>query len=267
MGEGKGKLARQSVDDEEFRIYEMFVNTVGLVLRETAYKESSKILTVLTGGEGKLTVTARGALRKNSKLAAAAQLIVVSEMTLFENRDRWTLTEARSIEQFNGLRRDIELLALGSYFAELVEAVADEDSPSPEILPLCLNALYALSEGIKAPEYVKPAFELRLMTATGFAPLISHCAMCGQEEPELAFIDLAGGTLYCSDCAPPDGATLNRGALSAARYIIGCDPKKLFSFSISDRALRELNSAAEGYLLAQLDRRFRTLDYYKKCRM
>ena len=42
----------------------MFLTTRGLVLREVRYKESDKILTVLTQHEGKVTVRARGALRK-----------------------------------------------------------------------------------------------------------------------------------------------------------------------------------------------------------
>jgi len=242
----------------------MYINTSGLVLRETAYRDSSKILTVLTGGEGKLTVMARGALRKNSKLTATTQLLAYSEMTLYCSRDRWTLTEARSVEQFIGLRDDITLLALGAYFAELTEAVADEDSPSHELLPLCLNALFALSEKLKAPDYVKPAFELRLMAASGFSPLIGQCCVCGRDDPEYSYLDFSAGTLRCADCgAVASGSGLSRAALSAARYVINCNPKRLFSFTLADAALRELSTAAEGHLLANLDRRFRTLDYYK----
>ena len=242
----------------------MYINTTGLVLRETAYKDSSKILTVLTGGEGKLTVTARGALRRNSKLAAATQLLVFSEMTLFSSRDRWTLTEARSVGQFIGLRDDIRLLSLGAYIAELTEAVADEDSPNPELLPLVLNALFALSEKIKTPELVKPAFELRLMAVSGFTPLIDRCASCGAEDPEFVYLNPADGTILCDGCANRgSGHALSRGALKAARYIITCASKKLFSFSVSDFALKELTAATEGYLLEHLERSFRTLNYYK----
>jgi len=236
---------------------------MGLVLRETAYKDSSKILTILTDAEGKLTVSARGALRKNSKLSAVTQLLVFSEMTLFQSRDRWTLTEARSIEQFTGLRDDLTFLALGAYFAELIEAVSDEDSPNPELLPLILNGLYALSEKIKRPQLVKPAFEFRLMSVSGFSPLAGSCVNCGEESPASAFLDFVGGTIRCDNCAGDGGARLCRGALHALRYILECDPKKLFSFNLGDEALRELARAAEGYLLTHLDRGFRTLDYYK----
>ena len=241
----------------------IYINTAGLVLRETTYKESSKILTILTGSHGKLTVNARGALRKNSKLTTSTGLLSFSEMTLFHNRDRWTITEARTIEQFIGLRNDIELISLASYFAEVVEAVSDEDSPNPNLLSLCLNALYDLSEGIKTPKIVKPAFELRLMTVAGFEPLIEACSKCGTIEPSSAFFDISGGVLLCPECSSDGDLKLGRGALHAAGYILNCDQKKLNSFSIGDETLIELEKFTERYLLVHLDRSFRTLDYYK----
>jgi len=214
-----------------------------------------------------LTVVVHGSLRRNSKLAAVGQLLAVSEMTLCSRRERWTMTEARSVEQFIGLRDDITLLSLCAYLAELAEAVADEDSPNPELLPLCLNTLFALSEKLKAPEHVKPAFELRLMTVSGFEPFVGHCAVCGGKDPDRAFLDLTGGTLRCDGCGGQEGALLGRGALEAMRYIISCDSKKLFSYSLSEGSLKELTSAAEGYTLVHLDRSFRTLDYYKTVRI
>jgi len=223
----------------------MYINTTGIVLREVTYKDSSKILTILTSSEGKLTVSAHGAHRKNSKLAAVTGFLVFSEMTLLNNKDRWTMTEARSVEQFIGLRDDLKLLALGSYIAELTESVSDEDSPNPELLPLCLNTLYALSEKLKTPEFVKPAFELRLMAISGFEPLLSN--------ENTTNTSLEDGII-----------NLSEGAKTAAEYIINCDAKKLFSFTLSDEALRELSTSTENYMLAHLDKQFRTLDYYHR---
>jgi DNA repair protein RecO (recombination protein O) len=247
----------------------MYINTTGLVLRETAYKDSSKILTVLTSTEGKLTVSARGALRRGSKVAAATQLLAYSDMTLSRSKDRWTLTEAQSIELFNGLSADLSLLSLGSYFAELLEAVSDEDIPNPDILSLGLNALYMLSEGKKNPLLVKTAFELRLMCLSGFEPALYDCSICGKTDVPAPKLDIRGGTLRCGTCRPPSedtSVTLSQGSLDAMRYIAGCDPKKLFSFKLNDDAFQLLSRACEAYTLAQLDRRFSTLDYYKNIR-
>ena len=224
----------------------MYINTSGIVLREVAYKDSSKILTVLTSTEGKLTVSAHGAHRKNSKLASSTGLLVFSDMTLLKKKDRWTMSEARSVEQFFGLRDDLKLLALGTYIAELTEAVSDEDSLNVELLPLCLNTLYALSEKLHTPDIVKPAFELRLMAISGFEPLLKARDTVGYQSMEDGFIYLSAG------------------ALKAAEYILSCNVKKLFSFTLSNDSLKELSKATENFLLKHLDRSFKTLDYYHK---
>ena len=100
--------------------------TSGLILRETETKESDKILTVLTPDMGKIPLIARGARRKNSPLAASGQLLVYSELTIYR-RGAWNyVSEASPLEMFDGLRGDIERLALASYLAELTESVTAE---------------------------------------------------------------------------------------------------------------------------------------------
>ena len=247
----------------------MYINTTGLVLRVTDYKDSSRIMTVLTSSEGKLTVSARGAMRRGSRLAAAAQPLAYSHMTLSCSRDRWTLTEAQTIELFSGVTGELRLLALGAYFAELLEAVSDEDSPNPEILSLGLNGLYILSRGEKNPELIKAAFELRLMGLAGFEPAVQACAVCGREEVAEPRLDLTGGMLLCRGCktaASGETAVLDRGSLDAMRYIVSAEPKKIFAFRLEGEPLIRLGRAAEAYVAAQLDRRFRTLEYYKQVR-
>ena len=117
----------------------MRLSTQGIVLRETQYKEADKILTVLTRDDGKRTVKARGCRRKNSRLAAASQLLVYSELTLYERGEFTTLTEADPLEQFWSVRQDLEALALASYFAEVTETSAQEGEACPELLSLLLN--------------------------------------------------------------------------------------------------------------------------------
>ncbi len=235
-------------------------------MRETEYKESSRILTVLTGAEGKLTVSARGAKRKGSKTAASTQLLSYSEMTLYRGKDNyWTLTEARSLELFDGLRDDLALISLGSYFAEVMETVSDEDSPNPEILALGLNSLYALSRGLRDKEVIKAGFELRMMALAGFEPMLEGCCECGDMMPERCWLDLVGGVICCEKCGGKGelASPLSKGALAAMRYILNAEPKKIFSFSLGEKALAELSNACERYLLIQMDRGFKTLDFYK----
>mgnify|MGYP003375866450 CR=1 FL=1 len=210
----------------------MRLTTQGIVLRETNYKEADKILTVLTRDWGKRTVKARGCRRKNSKLTAASQLLVYSELTLFERGEFTTLTEADPLEQFWSVRQDLETLALASYFAEVAEASAQEGETCPELLSLLLNCLYAL-DTLKKP---------RLHLSQG----VLCCAACRGQ--------LGGGV----------SMPLSPGALAAARYIVSGPPKKLFSFALAEESLRQLGQATEAFLMTQQERGFRTLDYYKQ---
>ena len=244
----------------------MYITTTGLVLREVLYKESSKILTVLTASLGKITVLAKGARRKGSKISASCQLLVCSEMTLFCSKGKYTLTEGRCLEDFSGLRDDIELLALGSYFAEMMETVCGYETPEPEMLSLGLNALFALTEGKRPQKLIKTAFEIRLMCLAGFEPMAFTCVICGKEEVPNPYLNLEGGTVCCEKCKGSDMGRyipMCQGSLAAMRYIISAEPKKVFSFKLGEESLYRLGKISESYVKKHLDRDFKTLEFYK----
>ena len=244
----------------------MYKTLHGLVLREVKYKESSKILTILTEEEGKLTAEAKGALRKGAKHGASAQCLCYSELTFFENRGRYTLTEGSVLEDFAALRSELSDYALGCYFAELLEALSDEDSPDPALLHLGLNALFALSRKLYPPEHIKAVFELRLMGLAGFAPQLERCSDCGKREIAEPRLSVMGGAVHCTSCkipAPGKSLLLTPGALDAMRYVGASESKRIFSFSLDAPSAKRFHAAAEEYLLAQLDRGFGTLDYWK----
>ena len=232
-----------------------YLTTRGLVLRTTEYKETDRILTVLSADHGLLTMKARGVRSNRSKLKGACQLLTYAEFTVGEAHGFSSITEATAIEMFPELRTDIVLLSLASYFAQLAEVLSQEDAASPALLPLILNALYALAKLKKPPQLVKAATELR--------PELSGCCVCGDPEPDR--FSIADGTLECASCRASDGVRmpLSAASLAAMRYIVSCPDKKLFSFALTGAAEKELCDAAESYLLTQLERSFYTLDFYK----
>lgn len=240
--------------------------TTGLVLRVTDTKETDRILTVLSSELGKIPVVARGARRKGSRVAAACQPMAYSELTIYRRGNWYMLDEAASIELFDGMGRDIGLLSLGAWFCELAEAVCAEETPVPEVLALLLNALYALCHKGKEPLLVKTAFAWRLMALAGFQPLVDGCAVCGKTTPEVPVLDVYHGFLACKDCKSEENGlrmALTDSGVDALRYILSCPAKRLYAFSLENEALRRLDGAAEAFIAAQLERKFRTLDYYK----
>ncbi len=244
----------------------MHIVTKGIVLRETNYKESDKILTILTEELGKCTVKARGCRKRGSALAASAQLLTYSDMTLVEYRDRLTLTEGSSVALFPKIRSDLERLALGSYFAQVVEATAQEGERETELLSLLLNCLYALDQTNYPLTQIKAAFEFRLLTLSGYEPQLDCCALCGEQQPKDPCFHLREGLLYCSHCRESIGETgtvsLSQAVLSSIRYICR-SPRRFLSFQVNEESLKLLGETAEAFLLTQLERSFSTLDFWK----
>ncbi len=234
----------------------------GLILRETAYKDADAMLTVLTECNGKLSVLARGIKRKGSKFSAAVQLLTYSEFTLYENGGRYTLNEAEALELFYGVRTDIVKLSLASYFAEVLEQAADEESIDPELLRLGLNALYALSETNIPIERIKAVFELRTAALSGYRPTLDACVNCGCAGDFFLF-DIKSGGISCENCAGIGCKKIDASTLDAMRYIVSEDIKKIFSFKISDASMKLLSDACDEYLSVHFDRKFKTNSFYK----
>ena len=241
----------------------MYLKTQGLVLREVAYKETDKLLTVLTRDYGKMTLKARGVRRSGSPLKASCQLLACGEFTIFEYRGMSTINEAQTVELFPELRTDLELLSLGTYFAQVAEVLSQEDDPNPALLSLTLNALYALGKLRKPQGLVKAVFELRAACLAGYTPDLEGCRSCGNPEPDR--FDLEGGCLECAHCRSGDGTfvAVTPGILAAMRHVAACPASRLFSFWLGEETLRAFGSLTERYLSTQLERGFSTLDFYK----
>ena len=246
----------------------MHITTKALVLRGVDYKESDKILTLLTQEQGKLTASARGCRKKGSAITAGCQLLAWSEMVLYDYQGRWSVKEAAPERLFQGVRDDIQRLALGCYFAEVAELLAVEGLPSESLLSLALNRLHALDKMPHKPlTLVKAAFEWKAMALAGYEPLIESCAVCGVDPPKEPRFHLREGVLHCASCREEVGEgismPLSLHTLTALDHILHGDPKRLFSFRLENEDLKQLADTAEAYLHTQLERGFSTLDYYK----
>lgn len=233
------------------------MKTVGLIIKSTNYGEANKILTMLTP-QGKIQMVANGARSHKCHLFAGSQLFCYSSVVLQKGRGALPYVKScEIIENFYELRMDIEKVALGAYFGELLELMTlGEDCE--QVLRLALNTLYIL-ETKEDGRYIKPVFEMRLLCILGFQPCLNECIRCGSNM-NLERFSITEGGMLCQLCN--DGSKILPGTLAAMRYIISSDEKELFSFMLSDAVEYQLKQVCENYLLHQLEHIPKTLKYY-----
>lgn len=142
--------------------------------------------------------------------------------------------------------------------------LAPKEEDAEETLRFVLNTLSMLAREKRPPAFLKPVFELRLLSMTGYMPDLTMCEACGCYEAAEMQLLLRSGRLRCMACGPAaePSARLPKGVLFAMRHIVYAEPEKLFSFSLPEKSLRILSDACERYLLTQLDRGFPTLQFY-----
>ena len=245
----------------------MDYTTRGLILRAVNYKESDQILTVLTEDLGKITVSARGARKPKGKYTASSQLLAFSDLTMHHRQGRYYLNEGRVISLFPGLRQDVKLLSIGAYFAELLDVVSDVDVIDASLLSLGLNALHILSSDKKDARLVKAAFEVKLMCESGYTPQLMHCIVCRRTDVQNPHIHLQAGSVHCKTCPPMMqglSLSLDSGSLLALRHVVMADYSRIYSFTLGEQGTAHLESVAEAYVLTQLERNFKTLDFLKQ---
>ena len=237
----------------------------GLVIMEKCVGDSDRLITILTKQKGVLRAFVQQPGRARSGKLSATRLFSYSRFTIFEGRDKYIIDDARPIEVFFDLRKDIGRLSLAQYFCELSIALAPQDAPAEEYLSLVLNALYFLCRADRPDGIIKAVVEMRMLALSGYQPDLVGCSECGRFESDIMYFLPVSGRILCGECGCPQNepsVQLGRGAMAGLRHTIYAEKNRAFSFSMSQQGAEELTRAAEAYVLSTLGRGFATLDFY-----
>jgi len=234
------------------------VKVKGIILSENNMGDYDKMLTILTPNFGKISCSAKGARRPKSALLAGTQLFCFGEYLLYQGTSTYHMNSCETIEMFYKLRTDLDKLMYATYITKIVTDITTENQNSYNTLKLFLNTLYAISETDKNLDFITSVFKLRILKILGFTPNIKECTSCRQKE-ELRYFSIKDNGFKCINCGKLDTSAIqiNEATENAIKYSILADPKKIFSFSISENSLKELKIIADIYLNEKLEKEYK----------
>ncbi len=242
----------------------MRLTTDALIIRENNnIGEADRFVNALTRDLGVVRASARGARNIKSRNSSATQLLSYSRLTLYKGRDKYIIDDAEPLQVFFEVRNDIAKLSLAQYFCELAGVLAPREEPAEDFLRLLLGGLHFLSRDSRDIRQIKAVVELRSLCLSGYMPDLTLCASCREEKGQPLFFLPREGVLCCQACLRPSNALpLSPTILAALRHIAAAPLEKVFSFSIPPDQYPILEQTVETFLLSQLDRGFKTLDFY-----
>lgn len=238
------------------------IKAKGIILSENNMNDFDKMVTILTPN-GKIGCAAKGARRPKSLLMAGTQFLCFGEYMLYQSASSYHMNSCDTIEIFYPIRTDLDKLKYAAHIAKIINDVTDENQNTYRILQLFLNTLYMISETDKDLEFILSVFKLRLLTLLGFTPQIKACTNCKAQE-NLKYFSLKDNGFKCVNCGRIDkGAIeLSDSTKTAIQYIVLADPKKIFSFQISEENLKELNLVSKLYLNEKLEKEYKVEDLF-----
>lgn len=204
--------------------------THGAVLKHRPVGDYDWIVTLLTAERGKINAFARAARRPGTRFAGNVEPLSFGTFELFAGKNSYTLTGAQIDRFFESFRTDLENAAYGTFFLELADYYARENLEAADLLNLLFVSLRALENGHVPKRLVRCIYELRAMMIEGEYP----------------------------------GADMLNLRIPAARRALAeierAPANRLYTFTLSDDACRELEAGVVTLRNRFLDRKPKSLE-------
>ena len=205
------------------------VVVTGMVLSAIPVGEYDKRLVILTDSRGKVSAFARGVRRSKSAYAAASRPFTFGEFTLIEGRSSYTVRHIEPKNYFSELVSDMDAVYIGFYFLELADYYTRENADELNVLKLLYQALRALTNPNIPNALVRMVYELKIMILNGDF----------NED-------------YLRDCSEVVRYTVG--------FIVDTPVEKLFTFKLTDSAMKELEEFTAKNFTAYINKEFHSLE-------
>ena len=170
----------------------------GIVLKETPYSESSKVLQVLTKEYGLISILAKGASSLKSHLRSLTIPFLYAKFEIIYKKDKLSILKGGKIINLYGNKlKDLKIYAYMSSLSELSYSTLKENNNS-EIFNILISGFNKITSGLN-PEVIKNIIEFKYLNYLGITPNLRTCSKCHASD-DFCAIDGKNGGFICRSC-------------------------------------------------------------------
>ena len=237
------------------------VKVKGIVISETNYSESSKVLNILTEDYGNIGVISKGCRNYKSKLRSVSIKLTYAYFYINYKEDGLsTLTEADIINDFKNIKTDLVKIGYCSYLIDLANQVIRQ-SDSKEIFTVLENGLIKINNGFD-PGIITNIVELKYLSFLGVAPILDRCANCG-ETKDIVTVNSDVGGYICKNCYRNEYVTDDK-TVKLLRMFEYVDIGKIKELNILDKNKQEINKFLEDYYIKYTGLYLKSKDFFSQ---
>ena len=216
----------------------------GIILNETNYSESSKILTIYTKDLGIISVISKGCKRLKSPLRAVSNRLGYCDFIIsYKENGLSTLISADIKDNFKNILLDITNVSYSSYILDLTYQVAKQNE-DPDIYTLLIETLKKINEGFN-PEILTLILEIKYLSYLGIDINVDGCSMCGSTE-NIITLNVDKGGYICKECYDNEPIVSDK-TIKILRMFYYVDISKISSLKLSSDTIKETAKFLEDY--------------------
>lgn len=222
----------------------MITKIEGIIINETPYGETSKIINILTKEKGIIGVMCKGAKSMKSSLRALTMPLTYGYFYIYYKEDKMsTLKDVDLINSFNNIKQDIMLIAYANYLTELTQQIAKMEFDE-EMYELFITALLKIDSNID-PLIITNIVELQYLKYLGIELNLDCCVNCGNTK-NIITLDGDSGGFICNKCYTNE-RKVSLKAIKLIRMYNAVDIKSINNINIKDNSKYEINYFLNRY--------------------
>ena len=215
----------------------------GIVISETPYSETSKIINILTK-DGIVGCMAKGAKNIKSNLRIGTNKITKAEFIILNKKDKLsTLTSVDVLSDYRNIKKDITKISYATYIIELTTQVMKHNQ-SEEIYNLLISALDKINDDFDALT-ITNILELKYLEYLGVMPIIDSCSSCGSKTNIVTLSSSRGGYV-CKNCHKNE-RIVSEKTIKLIRMFYYVDINKISKLDISSKSKMEISDFLDEY--------------------
>ena len=222
----------------------MLESVEGIILKETPFGDTSKIINIFTKEYGLIGVMCKGAMGIKSKLRSSTLKITYGKFQIYYKKDKLSLLSSVDIiNPLKNIKNDILLISYASYLCDLIGQVS-KDATDANLYNDFINALIKIDEGLN-PMAITNILEVKLLDYLGVGLNLTSCISCGKKTDIVTLSSEKGG-LICKDCYR-DERIVPISIVKVINMYYLVDIKSIDKIAIKDDIVEEINRFLNSY--------------------
>lgn len=186
--------------------------------------------------------------------------------TLFKGKSMFNINEGEIIDSFQDFLSDLDTLTYTSYLCELIDLSMTEGESNRALFKTFVTAFYLIKNKVGDIETLTRAFEIKLLTLTGYGFNLDYCVKCRKKLSVSSYFSYQYYGGICNECEKDNGKNISFAAFKALNYLSKLSMDKVYRVNLDSKIKDEIYKILSDLILQSYGKKPKSLEILNSLR-